>query len=146
MGTALKKGVLLCIYFMFPPYQFLQFPPVLLDVGCFYACQTKTPAKKTAADNATSQWDKGGRGFYETYGYNDALGFFDSDSWESRQYREAVAEGNIRPNDSGSSYQLEHMVQAIPTLKKVNEIRKGLGLNELKWSAYETAMAQACAD
>ena len=23
MGTALKKGVLLCIYFMFPPYQFL---------------------------------------------------------------------------------------------------------------------------
>ena len=32
MGTALKKGVLLCIYFMFPPYQFLQFPPVLLDV------------------------------------------------------------------------------------------------------------------
>jgi hypothetical protein len=50
MGTALKKGVLLCIYFMFPPYQFLQFPPVLLDVGCFYACQTKTPAKKTAAE------------------------------------------------------------------------------------------------
>ena len=38
------------------------------------------------------------------------------------------------------------MVQAIPTLKKVNKIRKGLGLNELKWSAYETAMAQACAD
>ena len=35
---------------MFPPYQFLQFPPVLLDVGCFYACQTKTPAKKTAAE------------------------------------------------------------------------------------------------
>lgn len=115
-------------------------------VRAYQIASADAAAKKTAADNATSQWDKGGRGFYETYGYNDALGFFDSDSWESRQYREAVAEGNIRPNDSGSSYQLEHMVQAIPTLKKVNEIRKGLGLNELKWSAYETAMAQACAD
>lgn len=113
-------------------------------VRAYQIASADAAAKKTAADNATSQWDKGGRGFYETYGYNDALGFFDSDSWESRQYREAVAEGNIRPNDSGSSYQLEHMVQAIPTLKKVNEIRKGLGLNELKWSAYETAMAQAC--
>lgn len=109
-------------------------------VRAYQIASADAAAKKTAADNATSQWDKGGRGFYETYGYNDALGFFDSDSWESRQYREAVAEGNIRPNDSGSSYQLEHMVQAIPTLKKVNEIRKGLGLNELKWSAYETAM------
>lgn len=49
-GHSAEKGVLLCIYFMFPPYQFLQFPPVLLDVGCFYACQTKTPAKKTAAE------------------------------------------------------------------------------------------------
>ena len=115
-------------------------------VRAYQIASADAAAKKTAADNATSQWDKGGRGFYETYGYNDALGFFDSDSWESRQYREAVAEGNIRPNDSGSSYQLEHMVQAIPTLKKVNEIRKGLGLNELKWSAYETAMAQAYAD
>lgn len=115
-------------------------------VRAYQIASADAAAKKTAADNATSQWDKGGRGFYETYGYNDALGFFDSDSWESRQYREAVAEGNIRPNDSGSSYQLEHMVQAIPTLKKVNEIRKGLGLNELKWSAYETAMTQACAD
>lgn len=87
-------------------------------VRAYQIASADAAAKKTAADNATSQWDKGGRGFYETYGYNDALGFFDSDSWESRQYREAVAEGNIRPNDSGSSYQLEHMVQAIPTLKK----------------------------
>lgn len=38
------------------------------------------------------------------------------------------------------------MAQAIPTLKKVNEIRKSNGLREFKWSAYETAMAQAAAD
>ena len=51
-------------------------------VRAYQIASADAAAKKTAADNATSQWDKGGRGFYETYGYNDALGFFDSDSWE----------------------------------------------------------------
>lgn len=115
-------------------------------LSVYRAAKSDADAKKQAASNANAQWNKGARGFYETYNYNDALGFFDGDSWESRQYRQAIADGDIRPDDANSAYQLEHMVQAIPTLRKVNEIRKSIGLKELKWSAYETAMAQACAD
>lgn len=98
------------------------------------AAQTRVNTANTEASAAQQAYDSGSFGFFESVDATAAL-----DALRNSTYADLTEEGD--PDDATS---LENMRASFAHMKRLNQIRSGLGLSELK--VNDTLMAYAQAD
>ena len=99
---------------------------------------TSIAALQKAVDDAQAVIDKGSLGFFETYGYTEAVKYLkNSNSWTTSSYYSYTKLGAT--NDATS---LANMKTAIEMIIYGNTLRKAENVSNLKISSYLMAIAQ----